>query len=146
MTMAALINAKAHRAARNAASIALADTGAGVACIKLYSAPSGGTLLAVRNLAKPCGTVRPADGRIELAQASADDLVLADGGAAWAEWVDAGGTAISSGHVTDATGNYTTGGAVVPHPSGIGPFVLTGTAGTQLYAGGIVRLTTALIG
>ena len=82
--MASLTNTQAHRAARNAASIALADTGAGVACIKLYDAPSGGTLLAQRNLASPCGTVRAADGRIELAQASADDLVLADGGAAWA--------------------------------------------------------------
>ena len=142
--MPELINTAAHRAERNVASIALADTGAGVACIKLYSA-AGGTLLAVRNLAKPCGIVN-AGGRIELAQATADDLVLADGGAAYAEWCDAGGTAISSGHVTDAAGNYTSGGAVVPHPDGIGPFVLTGTTGTQLYAGGIVRLTTALIG
>ena len=142
--MPELINTPAHRAARNAASIALADTGAGVASIKLYAA-AGGTLLAVRNLAKPCGTVNGA-GRIALAQAVADDLVLADGGAAWAEWVDAGGTAISSGHVTDAAGNYSSGGAVVAHPDGVGPFVLTGTTGTQLYAGGIVRLTTALIG
>lgn len=142
--MPELTNTLAHRAARNQASIALADTGAGVASIKLYTA-SGGTLLAVRQLAKPCGTVN-AGGRIALAQAVADDLVLADGGAAWAEWVDAGGTAISSGHVTDADGNYTSGGSVVAHPSGIGPFVLTGTVGTQLYAGGIVRLTTALIG
>lgn len=143
--MPSLTRTTAHRAARNAASIALADTGAGVASIKLYSAPSGGTLLAVRNLAKPCATVNGA-GRIALAQSTADDLVLADGGAAWAEWCDAGGTAISSGHVTDADGNVTSAGAVVPHPSGIGPFVLTGTTGTQLYAGGIVRLTTALIG
>ena len=77
--MASLTNTQAHRAARNAASIALADTGAGVASIKLYSAPSGGTLLAVRNLAKPCGSVNAA-GRIALAQAVADDLVLLDGG------------------------------------------------------------------
>lgn len=144
--MASLTNTQAHRAARNAASIALADAGAGVACIKLYSAPSGGTLLAQRNLAKPCGTVRGADGRIELAQATADDLVLLDGGAAWAEWCSASGAAISAGHVTDTAGNYTSGGAVVPHPDGVGPFVLTGTTGTQLYAGGIVRLSTALIG
>ena len=87
-----LVNTAAHRAARNAASIALADSGAGVASIKLYSAPSGGTLLAVRNLAKPCATVNGA-GRIALAQAVADDLVLADGGAAWAEWCDAGSNA-----------------------------------------------------
>jgi len=142
--MASLTNTAAHRAARNAASIALADTGAGVSSIKLYTA-SGGTLLAQRQLAKPCGTVNGA-GRIALAQAVADDLVLLDGAAAWAEWCDAGGTAISSGHVTDAAGNYTSGGAVVAHPDGVGPFVLTGTTGTQLYTGGIVRLTTALIG
>ena len=99
----------------------------------------------MRQLAKPCGTVNGA-GRIALAQAVADDLVLTDGGAAWAEWCDADGLAISSGHVTDAAGNYTSGGAVVAHPDGVGPFVLTGTTGTQLYAGGIVRLTTGLIG
>lgn len=141
-----LVNTAAHRAARNAASIALADTGAGVASIKLYSASSGGTLLAVRNLAKPCGTVTGA-GRIELAQATADDLVLADGGAAWGEWCDADGVAISAGHVTDENGDYTSAGVTGPHPSGVGAFVLSGgAAGTQLYAGGIVRLTTALIG
>ncbi len=40
--MASLTNAAAHRAARNAASNALADTGAGVASIQLYDAQSGG--------------------------------------------------------------------------------------------------------
>lgn len=141
-----LINTTAHRAVRNAASIALADTGGGVSSIKLYTAP-GGTLLAVRQLAKPCGEVRVADGRIELAQALDDDLVLASGGAAWGEWCDADGVAISAGHVTDANGDYTSGGVTAPHPSGVGAFVLSGgAAGTQLYAGGIVRLTTALIG
>lgn len=140
-----LTNTPTHRAARNAASIALADTGAGAASIKLYDAPTAGTLLAVRSLARPCGSINAA-GRIELLQASADDLVLADGGAAWAEWCDADGVAISAGHVTDAAGNTTSGGVAAPHPLGIGPFVLTGTTGTQLYAGGIVRLTTALIG
>ena len=65
--MPELTNTTAHRAARNAASIAMADTGAGVASIKLYVA-SGGTLLAVRNLAKPCGTVNGA-GRIALGAA-----------------------------------------------------------------------------
>ena len=43
--MPELTNTLAHRAARNAASIALADTGAGVASIKLYAA-AGGTLRA----------------------------------------------------------------------------------------------------
>ncbi|MEG0921354.1 MAG: hypothetical protein RSG22_08090, partial [Comamonas sp.] len=53
-----------HRAARNQASITLADTGASASSIKLYDA-QGGTLLAVRRLAKPCGTINPA-GRISL--------------------------------------------------------------------------------
>ena len=34
---ASLVNTQAHRAARNAASIVLADAGAGAASIKLYS-------------------------------------------------------------------------------------------------------------
>lgn len=143
--MASLTMTQAHRAARNAVSIALADTGAGNASIKLYTT-EGGTLLAVRALAKPCGIVRALDGRIALAQAEADDLVLADGGAGFGQWCDAGGTAIASGHVTDASGNTTSAGATAANPLGIGAFVLSGTTGTQLYAGGIVRITTALIG
>lgn len=75
--MSALAPTTAHRAARNAASIAMADTGAGVASIKLYAA-SGGTLLAVRQLAKPCGSVNAA-GRIALAQAVADVVFVRDG-------------------------------------------------------------------
>ncbi|TAN12908.1 MAG: hypothetical protein EPN34_03015 [Burkholderiaceae bacterium] len=143
--MAALNPTSALRAARNAASIKLADTGAGASSIKLYTAP-GDTLLAVRVLARPCGSVDAA-GRIQLAQAATDDLVLADGGASYGEWCDADGAPIASGHVTDAAGNYTDAdGAVVPHPDGVGPFVVSGTAGTRLYAGGVLRLATALIG
>lgn len=137
---------QAHRAARNEASIALADTGQGAASIKIYTA-DGGTLLAVRQLAKPCGAVREADGRIELAQAGSDDLVLATGVATFAVWCDASGTPIASGAVTDADGNTGAPGSLTPHPDGIGAFVLAGTGGgTALYAGGIARLTTALIG
>lgn len=136
---------QAHRAARNAASIALADTGSGNSSIRLYDAPSG-VLLAVRQLDKPCGAVRLADGRIELTQAAIDDVVLQSGGAAWGEWCTGAGVTISAGHVTDASGNTTSAGTTTAHPSGIGAFVLSGTTGTQLYAGGIVRLATALIG
>lgn len=143
--MASLSMTQAHRAARNAASIALADTGAGVASIKLYTS-DGGTLLATRLLAKPCGAVRESDGRIALSQAAADDLVLADGGAGWGQWCDANGTPIAAGHVTDASGNTTSAGVTAANPLGVGAFVLSGTTGTQLYAGGIVRITTALIG
>ena len=136
---------QAHRAARNAASIALADTGSGNSSIRLYDAPSG-VLLAVRQLDKPCGAVRLADGRIELIQASVDDVVLQSGGAAWGEWCTGAGVTISAGHVTDASGNTTSAGATAPHPDGLGAFVIAGATGTQLYAGGIVRLAAALIG
>lgn len=145
--MSSLINTTAHRAARNAASIVLADTGAGTASVKIYTA-AGGTLLATRQLAKPCGSVREADGRIELTQAGSDDLVLATGAATYATWCDATGTAIASGAVTDADGNTGAPGNLTPDPEGdIGAFVLNGTGGgTMLYAGGIVRLSIALIG
>lgn len=136
---------QAHRAARNAASIALADTGSGNSSIRLYDAPSG-VLLAVRQLAKPCAVVRLADGRIKLIQASVDDVVLQSGGAAWGEWCTGAGVTISAGHVTDASGNTTSAGATAPHPDGLGAFVIAGATGTQLYAGGIVRLAAALIG
>ena len=141
-----LTNTQAHRAARNAASIALADAGAGNSSIKLFTA-LGGTLLATRTLAKPCGTVRPSDGRIALAAAETPDVVVASGGATHAEWCDGSGAAISAGRVTDTAGNITDGtGAVVPHPDGIGTFVLGGTTGTTLYLGGLVLLNSALIG
>lgn len=144
--MSALALSTAHRAARNAASIGLADTGAGASTIKLYDAQSG-TLLAVRTLANPCGAVREVDGRIDLAQAVLDDLVIATGGVSWAEWCDGTGTAISTGTVTDEAGNYTNAqGAVVAHPDGIGAFTLAGTTGTTLYAGGVVRLGNVVIG
>lgn len=141
-----LTNTQAHRAARNAASIALADAGAGNSSIKLYTA-LGGTLLATRTLAKPCGTVRPSDGRILLTTGDTTDVVVANGGATHAEWCDGSGVAISAGRVTDTAGNITDGlGAVVPHPDGIGTFVLGGTTGTTLYLGGLVLLNSALIG
>ena len=52
----------AARAARNAASIAQADAGASNSAVHLYTAQAG-ALVAVRQLAKPCGTVRSEDGR-----------------------------------------------------------------------------------
>jgi hypothetical protein len=145
--MTQLINTQAHRAARNAASIALADTGAGNASVRLYSAP-GGTLMAVRSLAIPCGTVRPADGRIELvALTDSPEVALSTGPVTWGEWCDGSGVAISAGRVTDEAGNITDGtGTVVPDPDGVAAFVLGGTTGTQVYAGGLVLLNAALIG
>jgi len=121
----------AHRAARNAATIATADTGAGNSSIKLYTA-EGGTLLGTRTLAKPCGVINGA-GRIVLQLSAAQELVTADGTATWAEWCNGDGDPIATGRLTDETG--------------AGPWVLEGTAGTQVYAGGVIGLSaTALIG
>ena len=136
---------QAARAARNAATIARADEGAGASRIALYTA-QGGTLLAVRQLAKPCGTVRPADGRIQLAAAGANDLVAATGAATWGEWVAGDGAVLATGQVTDETGAISDGiGGTLPS-GGIGPWVLAGTSGTQLFEGGLVLLATGLIG
>ena len=145
--MTRLVNTQAHKAARNAASIALADQGAANATLRLYTA-LGGTLLAIRNLAKPCGTVRPADGRIVLAMGSGDEVATATGSALWGEWCDGSGVSISVGRVTDVNGNFTDGfGQVVPDPEGLGPFVLGGGApGTMVYAGGLVLLHAGVIG
>ena len=145
--MSGLINTQAHRAARNAASIALADAGPGNASIRAYTA-LGGTLLAVRSLERPCGTVRPSDGRIVLTPLESTEVALATGAATWAEWCNASGVAISAGRVTDPASNVTDGtGAVVADPLGVGPFVLGGgAAGTMVYAGGLVLLFAALIG
>lgn len=121
----------AHRAARNAITVATADAGAGNSSIKLYTA-EGGTLLGTRTLAKPCGTINGA-GRIVLQLSAAQEMVAADGTATWAEWCDGDGDPIATGAVTDETG--------------AGPWVLEGAAGTQVYAGGVIGLSaTALIG
>lgn len=145
--MPSLANTQAHRAARNAASIALADLGAGNASVRLYSAP-GGTLMAVRSLAKPCGAVRPSDGRIELAALpDSGEVALNTGPVTWGEWCDTFGTAISAGRVTDVDGNITVDGLVVSDADGVGPFVIGGgEPGTMVYAGGLVLLSAGLIG
>lgn len=136
---------KAARAARNEASIAQADAGSGVSSVKFYTA-AGGSLVAVRTLAKPCGTVRSADARIELHPASANDLVVTSGAANWGEWCAADGTVLAVGAVTDADGMASDGAGGLIDTGGIGPWVLTGTNGTLLYQGGIVLLTSGLVG
>lgn len=132
------------RAARNAASITQADIGDGTASIRLYTAP-GGTLLAVRQLSKPCGVLQ--DGRIALAASAGNDLVAATGAAGYGEWLAADGTTVlATGPVTDATGMVSDGQGGLLDSGGIGPWVLSGTSGTQLYEGGLVLLDTGLIG
>lgn len=136
---------QAARAARNAATIARADEGAGASAIHLYTA-QGGTLLAVRQLAKPCGTVRPADGRIQLTAAATNDLVAASGAATWGEWLAGDGAVLAAGQVTDATGLVSDGLGGTTDTGDTGPWILGGTSGTQLYEGGLVLLSTGLIG
>lgn len=120
-----------HRAARNQASIDLASAGAGASSIKLYDA-QGGLLLAQRTLASPCGAITP-EGRINLLPAASNDLVLATGAATWAEWCDGDGVPVAADTVTDE--------------AGAGPFKLSGTTGTMIYAGGVVVLAApALLG
>lgn len=141
-----LILTKSARALRNAATIAQADSGEGNSRVHLYSA-QGGSLVAVRQLAKPCGTVRLDDGRIQLAaDPLANDLVIVTGPATWGEWLAGDGTVVASGPVTDSNGNVSDGsGGVVP-TGDVGPWVLSGTNGTQLYAGGVVLLSAGLVG
>ena len=134
---------QANRAARNAATIARADDGVGNAAIRLYTA-QGGTLLATRTLGKPCGTVR-SDGRLQLSAGSAVDLVSATGAATWGVLHAADGAALYEGPVTDEAGLAGPAGAA-ENTGGIGTWVLRGTSGTQLYEGGVVTLTTGLIG
>lgn len=135
----------AARAARNAASIAQADAGASNSAVHLYTAQAG-ALVAVRQLAKPCGTVRSEDGRIALAAGPVNDLVAVTGVVTWAEWVASDGAVLATGPVTDEDGNVSDGvGGTLPSGD-IGPWVLAGTSGTQLYEGGLVLLAVGLIG
>ena len=116
----------AHRAARNAASIALAGA---ASTLRFYTA-EGGTLLATRTLANPAGTIN-AQGRIVLA-ASAADLVAETGSVGWAEWCDSAGAVMAAGTVTDQ--------------AGAGDFKLAGTSGTTVYQGGRVLLDDVILG
>lgn len=114
-----------HRAVRNQASIDLADVG-GASTIRLYT-EQGGTLLAVRTLARPCGEITP-EGRIQLITASVNDLVVATGTPTWAEWCNGNGIAIAGGNVTDE--------------AGAGPFKLEGTGTMVIYQGGVIALAS----
>jgi len=129
--------------ARNAASIARADEG-GAASVRLYTEQNG-TLLVRRFLDVPCGVVRASDGRIELVTGSGHDLVVHTGSATWGEWVAGDGVVLYEGQVTDASGQQGGPGSMVD-TGDIGPWVLAGTQGTMLYAGGLVALTQVLIG
>ena len=118
-----------HRKARNQATIDLADSGPNPSSIKLYS-EKGGTLMAVRKLAKPCA-VLTVEGFISLHVAAANDLALITGAPTWGEWCDGNGNKIAGGLVTAADGP--------------GPFQLSGAANGMVYEGGTVLLKTPAI-
>ena len=125
--MADLILSLANRAARNAASIALADAGSGSASVRLWNAL--GDLQAVIPLQKPCGRVSEEDGLITLLpDLTQQAVVIATGEAVRGAWCDGAGDIIASGSA-GAPGS----GAV---------FIVEGTASgdAMLYAGGAVTL------
>ena len=139
--MADLTLSVAHRAARNAASIALADTGAGSGAIRIYTAApaSGGTLLVTIALQKPCGAIVPETGQARLlTDASAPPLCVASGIATWGEWVSGAGDVIGAGPAA-AEGAPDAADAC---------FIITDTeSGTaQLYAGGTLALDEMVLG
>ncbi|QIL81807.1 hypothetical protein G7047_19210 [Diaphorobacter sp. HDW4A] len=125
-----------HRAARNQASIDLADAGNGPSVIELYDA-QGGNLLAVRTLDKPCGVIN-AEGRIVLQPSLANDMVQITGKPTFAVWRSGAGAAIALDAVTDQLGS--------------GPFKLEGTSIGEdglptgmIYQGGVVALTSPML-
>lgn len=127
---AELIIGPEHAAARNAASLVLADTGTLNARIFWYTT-QGGAQLAELVLAKPCGS-QDGQGRIVLVQDEiGGDLIGATGTATWAEWISADGKLMGAGAVTDQSGQ--------------GPFRLRGSSGTALYAGGLLLLGDVVI-
>ena len=93
--------------------------------------------MAVRTLAKPCGTIN-VNGEIVLAPSSANDLVLVTGKPAWCDWCNGDGAVIAGDVVTDENGD--------------GPFRISGTSIGEdgqrtgmIYAGGVVVLDSPMI-
>ena len=126
--MTELIITQAHRDARSQATLTYADLGAGSAKIDMYDASNN--LLVSMSLKKPSGTI--IGGFIVLQQFNATgDLILLDGDAVLGKLVNGNGVLMAQGDVTDA--------------AGLGPFKLSGTTGTTLYAGAYALLgATAL--
>lgn len=109
----------AHNSARLGATIAFADTGPNPSRVDFFDATE--QLLVSVALTKPCGTVVDDVLRLTAADISGT-LITVDGIATHATWVSGNNTLVASGPVTDESGD--------------GPFILQGTSGTQLYAGG----------
>lgn len=129
--MSELTISVAHNNTRLAASIAYADTGTPNSRIRLYNAAD--VLLATVVLDKPCGSV-VADKLVLVQEDPTADLVVTSGDAHHAEWLNGAGNLVASGMVTFD-------GDTDPVTS-LYPFKVAGSAGTTLYAGGLVVLGT----
>jgi hypothetical protein len=119
----------AHQAARNAASVALADSGPGYSTLRLYDGAD--VYLGACLLAKPCAELQP-DGTLVLLPNAEPEIAVASGAAVRLEWCDGAGVVIATGTVTELGGG--------------GDFELVGASGTQIYAGAQVLLQAVVIG
>ena len=124
-----------HKAARNAATLAWLDAGAGNAYLELYAPPGPPSAPEAAVEAEPMARVdlqKPAGVMVGAAislQAAGDGMALLTGEVGWARLVTAAGHVAADGAVSDADGNA--------------PFKLSSV---QLYRGGVVRLLLAVMG
>ena len=119
----------AHNNARLAATLAYADAGAEKSRIEFYD--GNDVRLGTVVLAKPCGAI-VSDALVLTQLDPVNDLVAVSGVAVKAAWIAGNNALVAAGSVTDETGS--------------GPFILQGTAGTQLYAGGRLILGATRLG
>ena len=126
--MSDLTISAAHHVARLQATMDYADTGVANSRIRFYDASDN--LLVTMVLTKPCGTIT--GGQLVLTQAAlGGDQITVQGAATRAEWINGNGDLVGSGNATDE--------------AGAGPFKVSGTTGTLLYAGAYALLgVTAL--
>jgi len=97
------------------------------AASRLHFMGAGDVTLAVIVLAVPCGEI--VGNALVLDQADPEgDLIAATGAAVQAHWYSYDNALLATGAVTDA--------------AGAGPFRLSGSVGTQLFAGGRAILGT----
>lgn len=128
-----------HKVARSAATLARAATGSGNSVIQFFDTPQpslgdapGATPVVEVVLSASIGTVS-VTGIISLVQADlTGDVILADGLVVWGRWLARNGALMGDGTVSDAAGT--------------GFFKLSGTVGTQLYAGARAILGVTAIG
>lgn len=121
--MSDLTISTAHNNVRLAASLEYADTGSANSRVHFYDASD--TLLVTMVLSKPCGSI--VSNKLVLQQDEAGgDQITTEGDAHHAVWINGDGDTVGTGLVTDEAGD--------------GPFKVSGTTGTHLYAGAYALL------